>query len=391
MLAEDNSFFYFPTRLYLGAGCLQSLGHCAKSLGSRALIISVQDEIKDVLPVSAIKDNVEEHIKGAIIYDELLSKPSPTELDSLAYFLKKSRVDMILAYGGRESLAAARTAALLVSNHVFSADLLSTPLPLERPPLPLITVPASLFSIGEEISPGFRTYDKDGHSLVYRADPQLFPKFCFVDTNLNQKLKKEDIIKFCMAILAISIESVFLLTANEMSITHALRATKLIKDNLQDTIENEQSQTLLSELCTAGVFAGLAHSHSGFGLTYSLASAVHSTDPQHDFHESLSIFLPYVMEYNLVNEATLYIRIARALGESIKHVSVLEAAIKAIENVRKMSLDLKLPHKLTIFPSGEEAKIEKLAQHIMEMNTVSNNPRPVNLQDIKTLLQTVTR
>jgi alcohol dehydrogenase class IV len=68
-----------------------------------------------------------------------------------------------------------------------------------------------------------------------------------------------------------------------------------------------------------------------------------------DFMMAMAILLPHVMEYNLTTSAGKYVQIARALEEDIHDITVIEAAIKAVEGVRKLYLDLKVPQRLSDF------------------------------------------
>ena len=65
--------------------------------------------------------------------------------------------------------------------------------------------------------------------------------------------------------------------------------------------------------------------------------------------------LPHVMEFNLTAIPNKYVQIARALDEDVSKVTVVEAAIKAIEGIRKLLFDLKVPQKLSDYKIDKRA------------------------------------
>ena len=68
-------------------------------------------------------------------------------------------------------------------------------------------------------------------------------------------------------------------------------------------------------------------------------------------------YYPYIMEYNLTTSANKYVMIARALDEDTSDISVIEAAIKAVEGIRKIYIELKIPPRLSEY----EVKKKRIA------------------------------
>ncbi|HQI19884.1 MAG TPA: iron-containing alcohol dehydrogenase, partial [Leptospiraceae bacterium] len=78
-------------------------------------------------------------------------------------------------------------------------------------------------------------------------------------------------------------------------------------------------------------------------------------------------------------------QIARALDEDIKDITVIEAAIKAVEGVRKTYLELKIPQRLSEFEIAKE-DLPEIAELAFRIPMVKNSPRDLDKNEIETIL-----
>jgi len=100
---------------------------------------------------------------------------------------------------------------------------------------------------------------------------------------------------------------------------------------------------------------------------------------------AMSILLPHVMEYNLTTSAGKYVQIARALEEDISDITVIEAAIKAVEGVRKIYLELKIPQRLSDFEI-KKSDLPAIAEMAYKIPLTKNTPREMDRNEIETIL-----
>ena len=68
----------------------------------------------------------------------------------------------------------------------------------------------------------------------------------------------------------------------------------------------------------------------------------------------LAVTLPVVMEFNYLAEPDRFVDVARALGESVDHLSRLEAAARAVAAVRNLARDVGIPATLSAYGLREE-------------------------------------
>jgi alcohol dehydrogenase class IV len=91
------------------------------------------------------------------------------------------------------------------------------------------------------------------------------------------------------------------------------------------------------------------------------------------------------MEYSLTSSANKYVQIAKAFGEDTSNITVVEAAIKAIEGVRKLLYDLKIPQKLSDLELDKD-ELYNAAKIARSYEFLHFLPRPVSQEDLYNIL-----
>lgn len=379
----DWVHYQFPPRIYFERDATANIGSLVKDIGSRVLLVTIQNEQTNPDELANIKSSIDRATTGCIIYDDFVKRPGFSELDTAAHFARQSRVDVVMAVGSRESFNAARAVALLCGNEVFASDLPHTQFPLKRDPLPIVTVP-TVPTMGEETSPHFTVFNETEKSIFHAADWRLFPSIIFVDPQITTTLTESEMARAGVAVLAASIESILSKRANEITNSIALRALELIANNLVLLMHDSHNAGARTNVSMASLLAGMAHSNSQLGICYSIAAAVNYMTGL-DFYTAMAILLPHVMEYNLTVSAGKYIHIARALDEDIKDITVIEAAIKAVEGVRKIYGDLSIPQRLSDFEIRKN-DLMAIAALALQIPMIRNTSRDLDRNEVETIL-----
>lgn len=375
--------YQYPSRIFFERDSTHKIGSLCRDIGSRVLVLTIRGEQSNPDELAVIKTSLEKHTTGAIIYDDILETPSAEELDTAAYFCKQCKADTILAYGSRKTFYAARTIALLTQNDMFAADVEDASLPLKKPPLPVITAPVGP-AMGEESAPSFMIHDLENRTAFQAQDHRLFPALIFVDPNIGTSLSANEISRSGIAIVSAAVEAILSKRSNEITNSIALRSLELITRNLVTLVNEPGNNAARSNVSMASVLCGMAHSNSMLGLCYAIASATTNLTGL-DFFMAMAILLPHIMEYNLTTSAGKYVQIARALDEDIKDITVIEAAIKAVEGVRKLYLELKIPQRLSEFEIDKN-DLPSIAEQAFHSPYSKNTPRELDRNEIETIL-----
>ena len=379
----DWVHYQFPSRVFFERDATHKMGTMVRDIGSRVMLVNIRGEMANRDEMAVIKTSLEKYTTGCIIYDDIAESSSQEELDTAAHFAKKSNVDVILAYGSRDSLNAGKAIALLCNNEVFAADLPNTTFPLKKAPLPVVTVPTSP-SLGEESTPTFAVYNPENRTSFLATDTRLYPALIFIDPNITMNLSTTELARNGVAVVAACVESILSKRANEITNSIALRSLELMARNLPGLISEPGNHAARMNVSLASMLCGMAHSNSMLGLCYTVATAAHNLT-RIDFFTAMAILLPHVMEYNLTTSANKYVQIAKALDEEINDITVIEAAIKAVEGVRKIYLELKVPQRLSDFEISK-AELSAIASQAYSMPLTRNTPRELDRNEIETIL-----
>ena len=105
------------------------------------------------------------------------------------------------------------------------------------------------------------------------------------------------------------------------------------------------------------------------------------------FHgEVNAALLPYVMEFNFLAVPQKYKEIAELCGIATGGMTQVEAGEKAIEFVKKLSLDIGAPQRLSDMGWNGDM-IEEMSQIALEDACMITNPRDITLHDVKNLFR----
>ncbi len=379
--------FHFPSQVFLEWQITEKIASVLSGQCLRVVIVCQKSEVIDGKLENDFLENLQNHLEKkeikTILYDDLSLIPNEEDLNSLSYFLKKSHADLVIGYGGRNTLIATRTAALLRSNQIFANELKTKQLELS-PPLPFVSIPLGPL-MGEECAPYWGVYEAETKNMFYGREAKLFPLYTFIDYSHLSFLSTTEVARLSLAILSISIDAINSKKSNEMITLWAIEAVNLIVQNLTAFLRDSQNKLAQRNICLASLYAVMAYSNTGLGLCYAIASVM-NLKCRCDFFMMVSTILPHIMEYNLTTRAEEYVKISRAIGEDISEFTVIEAAIHTIETIRKLYLDLKAPKRLSEFNISEKQVLEEVT-HILEMEFSKNNVREIDREGLERLLR----
>ena len=377
-------YFSFPNQICIEWDCIQSLPSHLENYGKRIILVNLKNELSSTKRLQEILDKLKSVSKNVILYDEIVENINNENLNSFSYFIQKVKANTIVSYGSKEGLAFTKIGALLANNKLFAEDLAEATFPLKNLPIDYFCIPTTPI-MGEEVSPYINIFQEEGKLGFHKKVLELFPKIIFIDPALSQDMNKNDIISLSFATLSLGIEALSAKNANSIVINHAMHAIDLIMKNLTIYQQNTKNKIAIQNLYTASIFSGMASANSEQGLAYYLSSLMQNifgTNP----YNSLNIILPHLMEYNLISKADNYVNIAKSMGEDISDLTIIEAAIRTIEIIRKMAIELQLPTRLSELNLSENEILE-IVKHSIDTEIVANNPRSINRDNLERILQ----
>ncbi len=375
-----NSVKVFQTtpRLVKGTGSFNRIADEVKRLGgSKVMIITDPGLVK-----AGIVGRLEELLNSAgtsfARFDSVEPDPRYEIASQAADDTKESGADLIIGIGGGSSLDIAKVAAILVTNAepvgaLFGIDM------VPRPGLPLILVPTTA-GTGSEVTPIAILSDYGEKLKKGIVSPYLFPQAALLDAELTLGLPQAATASTGMDALIHAVEAFTSKNAYPLTDMLAVEAMRLISENIRTAFANGSNLAARERMLEGSLLAGMAFANAGVTAVHAFAYPIGA-----EFHiphgVANSVMLAPVMEFNMMGNLRKFAYMADVLGEDTAGLSTREAAGKAVEALRVLAADLKVPDSLSQFGVREE-HIPSLAQGVMKVTRLlANNPRELTLED----------
>ncbi|MDH5720263.1 MAG: iron-containing alcohol dehydrogenase [Spirochaetia bacterium] len=375
--------FTLPAKIYFENKSFEKIANIIGGIGGRVLLLAIKKENHIPEKLEEFHGILSNQNEGCILYDELIGDPDTEQIDSATHFAKKAHADVLVAFGGIDTFNTAKAVSLLASNSFFAKDLITKAKTPKVDALPLITVPVEP-SMGEEMSPGFCVIDAEESVRKYYYHEMLYPKAVCYDPALSSYVTIDKASRIGGALLAYAIEASISSNANPVTTTLANKVIENLHKNLASYYSDPKNEKISSDMMWASAMIGAAACSAPVGTAWAIAMGL-SAEAQMDFHNSIALILPHVMEYFLTSSPGKYVSIARNLGEEVSEISVIEAAIKSVEGVRKLFSSINLPERLSEFDVTKQ-QIPQIARAALELPHISNSPRRLDQNEIESIL-----
>ena len=383
LMTEIKPDFHLPSQIYIRQGIINDIGKIVPRFGSRAILLVTAHDLEIYgSTIEIISRQLRDAGIGCIVYDEIPVPPDTESIDNAAAYFKKTKCDLVIGFGSVDSINSAKALAVLANNYIFCHDLLSNPQLTEKP-LKFITIPGCpLF--GFEIAP--LLYLEEIHDLTRKIyyNPTLYPEATIVDPLITHMCPAEKIIKGTIASLAIAAESIISKVDNDFINMYALKSIDLIFRNIPIMYREPQNSVPRAFLSTASIMVGIAFAVSFLSIDLAVSLAL-ASKTKLDIESSMSIILPHIMEFNLTSSPGKYVQMSKVMGEDVREITVIEAAIKAVEAIRKLETDIDIPQRLSSYDVPKSI-FKEVAELAMTYPFLNNTPREVNVNEIETIL-----
>lgn len=374
-----------PTRVIFGSDIIGRVADASSKLGEKYLIAAEDNEkIKEQKIIDKLKEALESIGYGVIVYDKInpwkFSKGNFEELKNIA---SEAKVDVIIGVGTTYANGVSKIIASLVDKEL--SGLRRVPFSsYRRKRVSYIEVP-----LGFELMYGLTNiafmYDNDEKTYIPYVDEGSYADYLIVDTKFLINLSPLEIGMMGISSLAIAFDAFISKASTPLSDAFAYKAMEMISLNLRRILKEPGNLTILGNLSMGGILSSLALANSKPGLCLAVGLAISAlTDISPTYVTAL--ILPHVMDFNLTAAAPKLVQVATALGEKVYEMTVIEAAIKAAETVRKLMLDMNLHQSLSKLGVNPEI-LDQVAKNASNYDFLAYIPRPAGRDEILAMLQ----
>ena len=374
--------FILPTRIKFGEGVCSYLTDEIRNMGkTRPLIITDKGLIQAGI-VKKITYILDAHPQlHYTIFDEIEPNPRDTTVQRAYEKACECKADVLIALGGGSSMDTAKAAGVLMTHGGVIGDYEGLD-KIKQPIADLIAIPTTV-GTGSEVTFWSVITDTKRHFKMSIGSPLVAPKLALVDSSLVENLPPQIIASTGMDALTHAIEGYTCTVSQPITDACGIYAIKLIAENLRQAVHGNCKEAK-SNMLLGSLIAGICFGNSDIAGVHCMAESLGGLyDTPHGIANA--ILLPYVMEYNFTANLDKFAEIAKALGEPVEQMSKRDAAYQAVEDVKKLKTDLKIPTLKEI--GAQKSDLSELAQRSSVNVSVTSNPRTIDASAFKGIFE----
>ena len=375
--------FFVGTKIRFGIGSSTGLADLLLSQGLTKVGIVIDRNVRGVLEIEDLVQSVEANGHEVVIDNCTVSEPTYDYLENIRVKFMGSGVKGMIGIGGGSTLDVAKGIAVLVNNkreaiHYRGFDRMTEPV------LPIITVP-TVGGSGSEITPNASFVDTKEKKKLGINGEAIRPICAIVDPKLSISCPKNPTISAGIDAMVHAVDSFVSTGHTTMSRVLSGEGFKRVFKNLPLVLANPMEVSHRQEIMIGALFAAMGMMNSGGGPTSVLSYplGVHFGVPH---GMAGGIFLPHVVEHNILNGVTDYARLYRLIGDADRSMSDAEQAGEFLLRVQKAWDEYGIPKDITRY-GFRKSDTERFVSEAMGMKGgLDGNPIPFYENEIRKIL-----
>lgn len=339
-MLEVNNLFH-ATRIIEGYGVIETTGQECANLGFGKVLVITDPFLASSEHYKKLKKSLDDAKIENFLLTNVKPNPRAEDCDEMAEFAKKNHVDALIALGGGSAMDQAKAVGAVVTNGKSTVEWGDTE--LDTNILPLICIP-STSGTGAEVTWCAVITDTERQYKMTVGDPvHMIPVLAICDPEITIGLPKSLTAACGVDALTHCIEAYTVQLHQPITDALALKGISMIAENLEKAYENGEDREARRNMMIASTIGGMAFISSNVGAVHAFAETVGAWfDTPHGVANSL--FLPYIMEFNIPACPERFADIADAMGiEREESMSDEQYALKAVEYVKALNRKLNIP------------------------------------------------
>ncbi len=368
--------FQVPTNIIYGSDCVQRVAELACPNGEKVVIVS-EKTASELGITNRIKRLIEGYAFDILQY-EVPSNANTKDLFEGVNIAKSGRADVVIGIGGENVLSVAKFIAQFSTQEISKEEHKShKKFALKK--VKYIEVPF-LQTVSWGIMPTGYIIDETDNVKKPYSDKDSMASVLLIDPALAEEVPLDSVIYSSLQAIAYSFDAYISKKATPFSDAFSLKAIEYLSVNLKRLALEPANTKIKGNLSMGTLLASLAVNTSSLGMCAACSMGMESASGLAQSRAS-AIVLPHIMEFNLTAAANKFIQIAMALGEKVADITVIEAAIMAIESIRRMLLDLHIPQRLTDHNITQD-RIDVASKISAQYDFLQYIPRPAGRNEI---------
>ncbi|WP_022850304.1 iron-containing alcohol dehydrogenase [Limisalsivibrio acetivorans] len=261
----EGFVFRSPVKAHFGFGAMEEIKGILEPYKSVGVVSG-----KTAIEKTGFRSFLEETFSGSknlSFYSQVEENPSINTIIRGGKFMRESKCDVILAFGGGSPLDAAKSIAAFATNHEGFYDL-HYKKELPKPPLPVLAVPTTC-GTGSEMNAYSIITDTEKLDKINFSKEGMFPKWAVLDPGLLRTLDEKTLLATVFDAFTHAMEGFISTKANPFSDMAAMTSMELIASTLAST-DDLTSDDALMNFMYASSLAGVVILHTGTTLLHAL-------------------------------------------------------------------------------------------------------------------------
>ena len=380
MRIDRNLFSYeMPTKIIYGSGAVVRAGQEIQRLGANKVLLTTDQGIKGAGLLNPVTSALSKAGIDWVVYDQVEADSDVNIVAEATLMAQENQCNCVLGIGGGSSMDTAKAVAVMSTNPGSIYDYVGLD-QVKNDPLPIVAIPTTA-GTGSEVTIWAVISDKEKQLKTGIGSIKMMPDLAICDPELTISLPPLLTAETGMDALTHAIESYVNTATQPISEALAEKSIKMIAEHLRLAVANGEDIEARDGMLMGSLTAALAFNETRLGIAHAWSSPLGAYfSISHGLANA--ILLPNVMEFNLIGAPDKYAKIADLMGENISGLSIMEAAAKSVEAVRKLLIDIELPRQFRAIIDIEEEDIIKLAEEALKSGNNLVNPHRPNLDDL---------
>ncbi len=262
--------FYNPVHIINYKGARSGLSDVCK--GYKVLVICTKGALKRLRSDVQMAGFFE--LPDLVFEHQFSSNPSMVDMVRISEIYSSSKVNAVVGLGGGSAMDVAKIISVIVPAHrngnslqnlLSDASLFNDIVPMN-----CYLVPTTA-GTGSEVTPFATVWDYEEQAKKSLSHPKMYADRAYVDPDFLKDIPLDIALSTGLDALNQALESIWNKNANEITLFYAVRAASLSLKFLPRVEEVGSNPEVALNLARAGLFAGLAISHTRTAICHSIS------------------------------------------------------------------------------------------------------------------------
>jgi alcohol dehydrogenase len=370
---NPTSFDFQPSiRVVFGENSISQIGHFAKELGGRRVLLVSDPGLVQAGHVARALDSLKQEALEAFLFNEVEENPTTRHVENGVQFAKAHQpIDLIVGLGGGSAMDCAKGINFLLTNGGKMEDYWGMG-KATKPMLPSIGVPTTA-GTGSEAQSYALIMQEHTHRKMACGDLKARFRTVILDPALIESVPPKVAAATGVDAISHAIESYVSTRRNPISQLFAKEAWRLLEKNFEIILKEPENIAAQGHMLLGAHFAGAAIENSMLGAAHACANPL--TARYHITHGvAVGLMLPHVIRFNSQAVDGDYADLLGIAGISSRNRTGCGERLS--ERIVELKVVWGLPHRLRDCNVSEIA-LPDLAKAAAKEWTGTFNPRPV--------------